>query len=203
VLEEGFSAKRKFTVFRVRGRFSVKGKFTVFRIRRRFPVLEQRSRSYRDLKEGLPFSVYRVRGRFSVKGKFTVFRIRRRFSVLEQKSRSYRDLRVWQEAIDFVKDIYLITAQFPATEVYGLTNQIRRAAVSIPSNIAEGQGRHSIKEFSQFLGIALGSIAELETQLIISAQVGYLPQTEVELLLARSDDLRKMIKSLSNSLQKN
>jgi four helix bundle protein len=111
------------------------------------------------LEEGLP-----------LKGSLPFFRIRR-FPVLEQKSRSYRDLRVWQEAIDFVKDIYLITAQFPASEVYGLTNQIRRAAVSIPSNIAEGQGRHSIKEFRQFLGIALGSIAELETQLIISAQV--------------------------------
>jgi four helix bundle protein len=138
---------------------------------------------------------------FSAKRKFTVYRIRRRFSDLEQRSRSYRDLRVWQEAIDFVKDIYLITAQFPSSEVYGLTNQIRRAAVSIPSNIAEGQGRHSIKEFRQFLGIALGSIAELETQLIICAQVGYLPQTQIELLLARSDDCRKMIKSLANSLK--
>jgi len=73
-----------------------------------------------------------------------------------RKSRSYRDLEVWKASIAFVKEIYLLTAQFPPAEIYGLTGQIRRAAVSIPSNIAEGQGRNSGKEFRQFLGIALG-----------------------------------------------
>jgi four helix bundle protein len=116
------------------------------------------------------------------------------------KSRSYQDLRVWKEAVDFVNEVYLITAKFPSTEIYGLTNQIRRAAVSIPSNIAEGQGRNSPKEFRQFLGIALGSIGEVETQLIISEKIEYLSQNELIPLLTRLDDFRKMLKSLSKSL---
>ena len=117
-----------------------------------------------------------------------------------EKSRSYRDLRVWKEAVEFVKEVYVVTSRFPAIEIYGLTNQIRRAAVSIPSNIAEGQGRNSPKEFRQFLGIALGSIGELETQLIISEKIEYLSQNELSPLLTRLDDFRKMLKSLSNSL---
>ncbi len=115
-----------------------------------------------------------------------------------EKSRSYRDLRVWKEAVEFVKDVYLLTSRFPANEIYGLTNQIRRAAVSIPSNIAEG--RNSLKEFRQFLGIALGSIGESETQLIISGKIEYLSQNELSPLLTRLDDFRKMLKSLSKSL---
>jgi four helix bundle protein len=88
------------------------------------------------------------------------------------KSRSYRDLDVWKLAIDFVKKVYQTTNSFPPAENYGLINQIRRAAVSIPSNIAEGQGRNSSKEFKQFLAISLGSLAELETQLIIAQEIG-------------------------------
>jgi four helix bundle protein len=84
------------------------------------------------------------------------------------KSRSYRDLEVWKRSIALVKDIYEATSQFPPAENFGLVQQIRRAAVSIPSNIAEGQFRNSPKEFRQFLFIALGSAAELETQLIIA-----------------------------------
>jgi len=76
------------------------------------------------------------------------------------KCRSYRDLEVWKLAIDFVKQVYAVTHNFPASEKFGLINQIRRAAVSIPSNIAEGQGRNSTKEFRQFLAISLGSLAE-------------------------------------------
>jgi len=78
-------------------------------------------------------------------------------------SRNFRDLRVWKLSIDFVKEICKLTNIFPNSEVYGLTSQIRRAAVSIPSNIAEGQGRNSIKEIKQFLSVAEGSLAELET----------------------------------------
>jgi four helix bundle protein len=120
---------------------------------------------------------------------------------LEQKSRSYRDLRVWKDSVEFVKDIYLITGNFPDNEIYGLTNQIRRAAVSIPANIAEGQGRNSPKEFRQFLGIALGSIAELETHLIIADKIKYLPENELFSLLPRLDDCRKMLRSLANTLK--
>jgi four helix bundle protein len=79
------------------------------------------------------------------------------------KSRSYRDLDVWKLAIFFVKKVYQVTNNFPASEKFGLIKQIRRAAVSIPSNIAEGQGRNSTKEFKQFLAISLGSLATLET----------------------------------------
>jgi hypothetical protein len=80
-----------------------------------------------------------------------------------KKSRSYRDLEVWKRSIELVKDIYEATSQFPPAENFGLVQQIRRAAVSIPSNIAEGQFRNSTKEFKQFLAIALGSAAEVKT----------------------------------------
>ena len=83
-----------------------------------------------------------------------------------KKSRSYRDLEVWKLAISFVKCIYQATEKFPAHENYGLTHQLRKAAVSVPSNVAEGQFRNSPREFKQFLSIALGSAAEIETQLI-------------------------------------
>jgi four helix bundle protein len=89
------------------------------------------------------------------------------------KSRSYRDLDVWDRSIALVKDQYEATSRFPPAENFGLVQQIRRAAVSIPSNIAGGQFRNSTKEFEQFLSIALGSAAELEPQLIIANQTNY------------------------------
>ena len=100
-----------------------------------------------------------------------------------EKSRSYRDLEVWKRSLELVKDIYEATSQFPPTENFGLIQQIRRAAVSIPSNIAEGQFRNSSREFKQFLAIALGSAAELETQLIIANKVNYLSISEINSLL--------------------
>lgn len=117
------------------------------------------------------------------------------------KSTSFKDLVVWKIAIGMVKDIYELTQQFPPSEIYGLTNQIRRAAVSIPSNIAEGQGRNSIKEFRQFLAIALGSLAELETQLIIAMEIGYLTDTVLPELLMTIDRIRKMLRALAKSLK--
>ena len=118
-----------------------------------------------------------------------------------EKSRSYRDLDVWRLSIELVKDIYQVTGKFPQVEIYGLTNQLRRAAISIPSNIAEGQGRNSFKEFRQFLAIALGSLAELETQLIIAKEIGYLTSAETDRLSISLDIIRKMIKALSHSLK--
>ncbi|MBI4644837.1 MAG: four helix bundle protein [Deltaproteobacteria bacterium] len=114
-----------------------------------------------------------------------------------KKSRSYRDLDVWNLSIDLVKEVYRLTNKFPASENFGLTNQIRRAAVSIPSNIAEGQGRNSAKEFRQFLAVGIGSVAELETQLIISQAIEYISQEELNPLLNTLDRIRKMIKSLA------
>ena len=118
-----------------------------------------------------------------------------------EKSRSYRDLNVWKLSIELVKDIYQITTKFPPAEIYELTNQMRRAAISIPSNIAEGQGRNSFKEFKQFIAIALGSLAELETQLIISHEIEYLNREDFSKLSASLDNIRKMLKALANSLK--
>jgi four helix bundle protein len=95
----------------------------------------------------------------------------------------------------------LVTERFPTSEIYGLTNQIRRAAISIPSNIAEGQSRQSVKEFCQYLAIGLGSRGELETQLIIAKEIDYLRAGELNPLLSNIDIIRKMIKSLSSSLK--
>jgi four helix bundle protein len=97
--------------------------------------------------------------------------------------------------------LYEITNEFPASEIYGLTNQIRRAAISIPSNIAEGQGRNSAKEFNQFLAISLGSTAELETQLIIAKEIDYLNEEQLNPLIERLDIIRKMLKSLAKTLK--
>ena len=116
------------------------------------------------------------------------------------KSRSFRDLDVWKLSIELVKEVYQITHKFPPSEIYGLTNQIRRAAISIPSNIAEGQGRNSPKEFRQFLAVSLGSLAELETQLIIAGEIGYVISNELDHLLFRIDTIRKMNKSLAKNL---
>ena len=88
--------------------------------------------------------------------------------------KTHKDLDVWKKSMDLVEGVYRLTKSFPDSEKYGLTNQMRRCAVSIPSNIAEGAGRNSKKEFKQFLYISLGSISELETQLIISSKLNYL-----------------------------
>jgi four helix bundle protein len=114
--------------------------------------------------------------------------------------KSYRDLQIWQKGIAFVKRIYQETAHFPDTERYGLTNQMRRAAVSIPSNIAEGQARQHTGEFRQFLFIALGSIAEVETQTIIAQELGFLSEEISESLQADAVELQKMTRSLASRL---
>ncbi|MGO8760678.1 MAG: four helix bundle protein [Desulfobaccales bacterium] len=119
-----------------------------------------------------------------------------------EKSRSYRDLEVWKRSIALVKHIYEATSQFPPSENFGLVQQMKRAAVSIPSNIAEGQFRNSAKEFKQFLSIALGSTAELETQLIIAHQINYLPIAEFNSLLSDLEIIMKMVRKLSMSLSR-
>ena len=112
---------------------------------------------------------------------------------------SFKDLTVWQKSMTLVKQVYDITAGFPATEQFGLANQMRRAAVAIPSNIAEGKKRNSKKDFVHFLHIADGSAAELETQLLISkdlySKINY--QTSLDLLLEVQKMLSVMIKKLS------
>ena len=114
--------------------------------------------------------------------------------------KSFRDLEIWKRGIDLVKSIYEITKAFPNLECYGLTSQIRRAAVSIPSNIAEGHIRGHKAEFRQFLFIALGSLAELETQVIIAHELGYLESIKKNKLIEEMDILGKQLRTLISKL---
>jgi four helix bundle protein len=113
---------------------------------------------------------------------------------------SYRDLIVWQRAVDLVKLVYCATATFPKAEIYGLTSQIRRSAISVPSNIAEGQGRLTRKEFRHFLGQARGSLLELETQLIIAKELEYLDKETITSLGACSDEVSRLLHGLIGSM---
>jgi len=112
--------------------------------------------------------------------------------------KSFKDLDVWNKGIEFVAEIYKLTSRFPKDELYGLVSQMRRAAVSIPSNIAEGQGRRNAKEFIQFLYIAKGSLAEIETQLIICERLGLI--SDLTALTDRMKVLRMMLIGLINKL---
>lgn len=109
---------------------------------------------------------------------------------------SYKELIVWQKSVDFCTAIYRVTDNFPKSEVYGLTSQIRRCAVSIPSNIAEGQRRGHRTEYIQFLRVAFGSGAELETQLLIALKIGYLMQKEFDALNILLEEIMKMLNKL-------
>lgn len=116
------------------------------------------------------------------------------------KIKSYRELMVWQKGMDLVEAVYISTREFPKEETYGLTSQLRRAAVSIPSNIAEGQSRNAKAEFVHFLGIARGSLSEIETQILISQRLGYLsPETE-STLLESTAELGRLLNGLLRSL---
>ena len=115
------------------------------------------------------------------------------------KIQSHKDLKVWQESIDLVVKIYKISENFPKHEVYGLTSQIRRAAVSIPSNIAEGAGRKGDNEFKRFLFIALGSLSEVETQLEISQRFNYI--YTIEEINKSIYFIRNMLSNLIKSLK--
>ena len=111
-------------------------------------------------------------------------------------TRNYRDLVVWQKSMDLVEEIYRITRLLPKEEVFGLTNQLRRAAISIPSNIAEGNARNSQKEYARFLLIARGSKAETETQLEIGVRIGYLSEEQIAKALSLCDEIGKMLFSM-------
>ena len=115
--------------------------------------------------------------------------------------KSYRDLRVWQLSVDMVEHVYRVTANLPKSEIYGLTSQIQKAAVSVPSNLAEGHTRDSTKEYLYFLSVALGSIAELETQLIIAQRLGYFPANEMNSLLSEIDTVGKMLRAIQKTLR--
>lgn len=116
--------------------------------------------------------------------------------------KSYKDLEVWQKSISLVKEIYILTKLLPREEIYGLVSQMRRAAVSIPSNIAEGQPKVSGKEFLRFLEIAYGSLAELETQLIICKELGFLSSVQTKTVDGKIAELGRMINGLSGAIAK-
>ena len=115
--------------------------------------------------------------------------------------KSFRELTVWQKSVDLAERIYQETQSFPKEEIYGLVSQMRRAVISIPSNIAEGQSRNSTGEFRQFLGISRGSLAELETQIEVAGRLKYLTPPQLEILLQDCTEIGKMLNGLMRSLR--
>ena len=113
---------------------------------------------------------------------------------------SFRDLLVWQKSIDFVESVYKLVKILPKDEIYALSDQLRRAVVSIPSNIAEGSGRNSTKEYIQFLYVALGSACEVETQIVIAERIGYIK--EAENYIVEINEIKKMLNGLISSLKR-
>lgn len=110
--------------------------------------------------------------------------------------KTHKDLEVWQKAMAFVTDVYYQTGNFPKEEMYGLVSQLRRSAISIPSNIAEGAARQSNKEYIQFLYVALGSLMELDTQLCIAKNLNFLSDENVNDLQTKADEIGKMLNGL-------
>lgn len=115
---------------------------------------------------------------------------------------SYQDLTVWQKGMQLAEDCYRLTRRFPREELFGMTSQIRRAAASVPANIAEGWGREGTREYIQFLRVAQGSLKELETHLILSQRVGLVMEGEITATLNLCSEMGKMIRSLIGSLQR-
>ena len=114
---------------------------------------------------------------------------------------SYRDLKVWQDSMALAVECYRLTASFPREELFGLTSQIRRAAASVPANIAEGHGREHTGSFVQHLRIGQGSLKELETHVILARRVGVSNDAATETVLAKCDELGRMLRALIRSLQ--
>jgi four helix bundle protein len=116
--------------------------------------------------------------------------------------KSYRELIAWQKAMDFAAEVYRTTKRFPKEELYGVTSQLRRAVVSIPSNIAEGQGRQTTGEFRQFLGHARGSLMEAETQILLCERLEYLDNKMATTLLEQGGEVGRILNGLMRSLEK-
>ncbi|MFN2238931.1 MAG: four helix bundle protein [Thermoanaerobaculia bacterium] len=116
--------------------------------------------------------------------------------------RSYKDLHVWSQALDFGVEIYRLTSNFPREEIYGLRAQIRKSATSVALNLAEGHSRSGTKEFLSFLSIALGSLAETETLLMLSQRLGYLNDQETNSLMRRAEEIGRMLRGLQQTLHR-
>jgi four helix bundle protein len=115
--------------------------------------------------------------------------------------KSYKDLIVWQKSMELVREIYFLTSKFPPSEIYGLTSQMRRAAISIPSNIAEGYCRGSRKEFTQFINIAFASGAELETQILLAESLDFVAEEKTKKIALLLEEIMKMSNSLLKKLR--
>lgn len=115
---------------------------------------------------------------------------------------NFRELKVWQHAMKLAKDIYVVTKQFPLEEKFGITSQIRRASISVPSNIAEGTSRKSKNEFAHFLDVAIGSCYEVETQLLLSSAFGFLNEEQSNEILLEIHTTQKMLHGLKNTIIK-
>jgi four helix bundle protein len=116
--------------------------------------------------------------------------------------RNYKELNVWQKAYQFCLEVYRVTQKFPQEERYGITSQIRRAAVSVPSNIAEGYGRKTTVDYIRFLYIAYGSHCELETQILLAGDLGYIDAPTAEVLRNGVEEVERMLKALIKSLER-
>jgi four helix bundle protein len=115
--------------------------------------------------------------------------------------RDFKELIVWQKAMDLVVAVYKATANFPREELYGLSSQLRKSAISVPSNIAEGQGRRTTKDFINFLSIADGSLCEVKTQLMIAERLGYLRESAGVSLFQATEEVHRLLHGLINSLE--
>ena len=113
---------------------------------------------------------------------------------------NYKDLKIWQKSVDLAVKVYEVTRLFPKEELYGLTYQLKKSAVSIPSNIAEGSGRNTKKDFNNFLGISYGSSCELNTQLIIASRINFLNKVNLNVLETEIDEIQRMNWALKKSL---
>jgi four helix bundle protein len=116
------------------------------------------------------------------------------------KLKNYQELIAWQRAMDLVELVYKASRGFPREEIYALTSQVRRAAVSVPSNIAEGQGRRTTSDFLRHLSIAYGSLREVETQFLIASRLGYLTMPQVDLVMQKAGEVGRLLNGLMNSL---
>ncbi len=118
----------------------------------------------------------------------------------EKRIKSYRDLKVWQKSLQLCLAIYRRTKSFPRDELYGLVSQMRRASLSIPSNVAEGVGRRTRKEYARYVNIAMGSLFELQTCLVVAKELGYLGQTDARSLYSDSREIERMMSALAAKL---
>ena len=124
-------------------------------------------------------------------------------NIQRPKVKNFKDLEIWKRSIKLVENIYATTQNFPKEEIYGLASQLRRAAVSVPSNIAEGFSRASNREYEQFLHVSRGSCAEIITQIIISRNLNYMEGSKAEILLNETEEISKMTMSLIKKLTTN